>query len=700
MARTEVTGAQIKDQSVSLTADVTGILPVANGGTGSNTLALNSLLLGNGTGALQAVAPGTSGNVLTSNGTTWVSAPPTGEVTLTGTQTLSNKTISGGILSGATVVPKTGSVTIYNTVDQVTNYEQAAAYWTGNTFYLESVAGGTGTRRAMVLQNGGGALTVNPSSNVNGGVSISYATGSPSVTGLGVLGTLLASSGVQYSATVAPTLTQTGTAGYTALLINPTETTTGSGTKKLIDAQVGGVSRFQVDNAGNVTAGNTTSVTTATPLSINLGATYGNNTAGSAGNLKLRLYDTGVPSSAIGFGVSAGRLEYQLSAGASHTFYIGGTERFTISPSVVTVAGVDVVTTSGSQTLTNKVLTTPQIGAINDTGGQTALVFTPTASVANYLQAAAGAAGIGVSLSATGTDSNINLNLFSKGTGAVNLRGTSIAFQAVPVTSGVNYLAAYSQVTGAAPSLYAVGADVNINLNLQPKGTGVVQAGGVPVVTTTVAQVLTNKTISGSSNTLSNIPISAIAATGTPSSSTYLRGDGSWQSLANSYTVTIGDGAATTITVTHNLGTRDVVPSVFDATTYEVVECDITLSTTNTLTLTFATAPALNALRCVVLSSGSTGLSSLSRSVSTVTSSTTLGAAPSTDYIVFVGAGGAPTLPTAVGNTNCYTIKNTHTDDRTVLTTSSQTIDGAANLVIKPTESFNLISDGANWRIV
>jgi hypothetical protein len=96
MARTEVTGTQIRDGSVDLTVDVTGILPVANGGTGSNTLALNNVLLGNGTGALQAVAPGTTGNVLTSNGTSWTSAAPAGagEVTLTGTQTLTNKTLT------------------------------------------------------------------------------------------------------------------------------------------------------------------------------------------------------------------------------------------------------------------------------------------------------------------------------------------------------------------------------------------------------------------------------------------------------------------------------------------------------------------------------------------------------------------------------------------------------------------------------
>ena len=59
---------------VDLTTDVTGTLPVANGGTGAATLAANNVLLGNGTSALQVVAPGTAGNVLTSAGGTWTSA--------------------------------------------------------------------------------------------------------------------------------------------------------------------------------------------------------------------------------------------------------------------------------------------------------------------------------------------------------------------------------------------------------------------------------------------------------------------------------------------------------------------------------------------------------------------------------------------------------------------------------------------------
>jgi hypothetical protein len=50
---------------------------VANGGTGATTLATNNVLLGNGTSAPLTVAPGASGNVLMSNGTTWASATPT-----------------------------------------------------------------------------------------------------------------------------------------------------------------------------------------------------------------------------------------------------------------------------------------------------------------------------------------------------------------------------------------------------------------------------------------------------------------------------------------------------------------------------------------------------------------------------------------------------------------------------------------------
>jgi len=58
---------------------VTGTLPVTNGGTGATSLTAYGALVSNNTGtAVSTVAPGANGNVLTSDGTQWTSAPATG----------------------------------------------------------------------------------------------------------------------------------------------------------------------------------------------------------------------------------------------------------------------------------------------------------------------------------------------------------------------------------------------------------------------------------------------------------------------------------------------------------------------------------------------------------------------------------------------------------------------------------------------
>ena len=50
--------------SVSLTSDVTGVLPLANGGTGASTLLSNAVLLGNGTSAISTVGAATDGQLI------------------------------------------------------------------------------------------------------------------------------------------------------------------------------------------------------------------------------------------------------------------------------------------------------------------------------------------------------------------------------------------------------------------------------------------------------------------------------------------------------------------------------------------------------------------------------------------------------------------------------------------------------------
>jgi hypothetical protein len=97
-------------------------VPAAAGGTGQTSLTANNVILGNGTSAVQFVAPGSNGNVLTSNGTTWASAaapsfsqvyPGAGIANSTGTAWGTSYTVSG---TGTVVALQTTPVFIASRV--------------------------------------------------------------------------------------------------------------------------------------------------------------------------------------------------------------------------------------------------------------------------------------------------------------------------------------------------------------------------------------------------------------------------------------------------------------------------------------------------------------------------------------------------------------------------------------------------------
>jgi hypothetical protein len=89
---------------------LTGIISVAKGGTGVATIPTGNVVIGNGTSALYGVAPGTSGNVLTSIGGVWTSNAAVGTAggpILESYQTISsNYTITSGS-NGFSVGPVT-----------------------------------------------------------------------------------------------------------------------------------------------------------------------------------------------------------------------------------------------------------------------------------------------------------------------------------------------------------------------------------------------------------------------------------------------------------------------------------------------------------------------------------------------------------------------------------------------------------------
>ena len=93
--------------------------------------------------------------------------------------------------------------------------------------------------------------------------------------------------------------------------------------------------------------------------------------------------------------------------------------------------------------------------------------------------------------------------------------------------------------------------------------------------------------------------------------------------------------------------------------------------------------------------------SGITRSINSISTPTTAGADASTDYVYLLSSGTTLTLPTAVGNTNKYTVKNVDSSAATVATTGGQTIDGVATAsLVTQYSSIDIISDGNNWYIV
>ena len=67
------------------------------------------------------------------------------------------------------------------------------------------------------------------------------------------------------------------------------------------------------------------------------------------------------------------------------------------------------------------------------------------------------------------------------------------------------------------------------------------------------------------------------------------------------YAANVGDGSATSYTVSHNLGTKDVIVSVYDnSTPFAEVICDVQHTSTSAITLLFSVAPTSNQYRVVV----------------------------------------------------------------------------------------------------
>lgn len=158
---------------------------------------------------------------------------------------------------------------------------------------------------------------------------------------------------------------------------------------------------------------------------------------------------------------------------------------------VVTVANAASSITNGN--ITDWRVRAVAVGGINDTNGNEILKVTATASAVNELTAANAATGNGPALSATGSDSNIDINLSPKGTGLLKIGGNPIGAGAwtawTPTVTAAT--GTFTSATGAGRYVQ-IGKTVHFNVSctITTIGTGTGCLFTLPVTAQTNAGVI------------------------------------------------------------------------------------------------------------------------------------------------------------------------------------------------------------------
>tara|TARA_S200000501_G_scaffold233247_1_gene218811 strand:+ start:313 stop:1383 length:1071 start_codon:yes stop_codon:yes gene_type:complete len=282
---------------------------------------------------------------------------------------------------------------------------------------------------------------------------------------------------------------------------------------------------------------------------------------GTSGAVTLNLANSGVSAASYGSATAIpvlaidaqGRVTSASTAALSTSFTIaadsGSSQTFNTGSTLTLTGGTNINTVVASNAYTvNLDSTITLAGDINVNGGD----INSTASTLNINPDSGGSAGAGTvvidgNLTVTGTTTTVN-------TETINL------------------------------------ADNIITLNSNATGSAS-QAAGLEIERGNDANVVFQW-----NETDDDWEFEAFNHAGSPAKTTY--------KIPLSYKASIGDGSATSIAVTHNLGSRDVTVQLYDNSSYDTVYADVVRTDTNTVTVGFTSAPSSNDIRVLITKCG------------------------------------------------------------------------------------------------
>ncbi|MEK7152760.1 MAG: hypothetical protein AAB834_02335, partial [Patescibacteria group bacterium] len=278
--------------AVQLATDVTGVLPVANGGTNVGTFTQYGVVYPSTTASLQATAAGTAGHhlmgsagapawsttyipdVYTSKGLIFATSTTSFAATAAGTSGAVLKGVTGGdpIWGQLTLTSDlTGTLPIANGGTNATSFTDGAVM-----FYKSSATAISGeatnlffdvTNKRLGVGTGGPDRKLDVLDSASPQIRLTTTDGTiygelqnTSAANLILTGSVLGGAGAVYGLKLMPDFsTISGSGEYTALFVNATDGA-GSGAENLLDLQLGSVSMFVVNSTGNTQMDGTISV--------------------------------------------------------------------------------------------------------------------------------------------------------------------------------------------------------------------------------------------------------------------------------------------------------------------------------------------------------------------------------------------------------------------------------------------------------